>query len=71
MNKNKLQQVGAFLSIPFALAVPPIIGWLIGKWLDKLLHTSPYFMYILLFLGVAAGALECYRIIKEYGNHDE
>lgn len=67
---NKLQQMGAFITIPFVLVIPPLVGWLIGKWLDKKWDTSPYLMYILIFLGVLAGVLECYRIIKEYGNED-
>lgn len=66
--RAKLQQFGAFVTIPFVLAVPPIVGWFIGRWLDKYLHTTPYFMYILLLLGIATGIRECYRIIKKYGN---
>lgn len=67
MQKQKMQ-AGIFITIPFVLAVPPIIGWLIGKWLDKHLHTTPYLKYVLLVLGVIAGARECYRMIKEYGD---
>jgi len=70
MGKNdsrKRQQVGVFMTLPFVLATPPIIGWFIGKWLDKQMHTSPYLKYACLILGVVAGARECYRMIKEYG----
>lgn len=62
------QQLGVFVTIPFVLAVPPIVGWFIGKWLDKKLDTTPYLMYVLLLLGFLAGAWECYRLVKEYGN---
>lgn len=65
---NGLQQIGIFVTIPFVLSVPPIVGWFIGKWLDKKLDTAPYLMYVFIILGFLAGALECYRIIKEFGS---
>jgi ATP synthase protein I len=61
-------QIGVFVILPFVLAVPPILGWFIGKWLDKHLHTSPYLKYVFLILGILAGIRECYRLIKEYGD---
>lgn len=62
------RQIGLFVTIPFVLAVSPIIGWLIGSWLDKKLDTAPYLMYLFLFIGFVAGFRELYRIIKEFGN---
>jgi ATP synthase protein I len=67
LNKNP-QKMGVFISLPFVLAVPPIIGWFIGKWLDGLLHTGPYLKYVCLVLGILSGIRECYRLIKEYGD---
>ena len=64
----KWQQFGAFVTIPFVLALPPIIGWFLGRLLDKYLHTSPYLMYLFLLLGIAAGIKEFIHIIKKYGN---
>ena len=68
MGNNKFQQIGALITIPFVLAIPPVIGWFIGRWLDKKMDTAPYLMYVFIFLGFLAGIRECYRIIKEYGN---
>lgn len=66
-DKSKLlRQVGAYLTIPFVLAVSPVIGWLLGSWLDKHWNTSPYFMYIGIVLGFIAGFRELYRIIKGF-----
>ena len=62
------QQMGVFVTIPFVLAVPPVVGWFIGKWLDKQLDTAPYLMYVLLLCGLLSGAWECYRLVKEYGS---
>jgi ATP synthase protein I len=65
--KNALRQVGIYMTLPFILAVPPIIGYWIGFFLDRTLHTTPYLSYILLILGFFAGIREFYRIIKKYG----
>lgn len=64
------QQIGVFVLIPFTLAIPPIVGWAIGKWLDEYFDTSPYLMYTCLFFGVLGGIRECYRIIKQFGNNE-
>lgn len=65
---NNFQQLTTFIIIPFVLAVPPILGWLIGRWLDKTLGTHHYLTYFLLVCGVVAGARECYRIIKRFSD---
>lgn len=68
--RKKLQMIGIYVTIPFILAVPPVIGWLIGTWLDKFFGTSPLLMYLLIILGFAAGIRELYRVVKNYGNGD-
>lgn len=68
---NKFSQIAALATIPFALALPPLIGWAIGSWLDNHFGTTPYFMYILLILGFAGGVRECYKIIKRFTNNIE
>jgi ATP synthase protein I len=67
---DRTRQAGAFLTIPFVLAVPPILGGLIGRWLDSVFGTSPYLMYGFLLLGVVGGARECYRIIRRFGSSE-
>lgn len=67
-DKERWQQVGVYLTIPFMLAVSPILGWLFGSWLDKKLSTAPYLMYLFVLIGFAAGIREVYRIIKRFGN---
>lgn len=67
--QNRARQIGVYITIPFVLAVPPILGWFIGNWLDQILKTGPYLMYLFLVLGFVAGFRELYRIIKKYGDH--
>ena len=65
--KNKLdlyRQIALYTTIPFILALCPIVGGFIGNKLDKWLDTSPYLMYILGLLGLLGGGLEVYNIIK-------
>lgn len=67
-NRKKLRQIGAFVTIPFVLAIPPVIGWFIGDWLDKKWDTSPYLMIIFLLLGFTAGIREFIRILNRFGD---
>lgn len=69
-NRKRMRVMGIYVTLPFVLAVPPIVGWLIGTWLDKWLKTNPYLMYLFIILGFVAGIREFYRIIKKYGNGD-
>lgn len=62
------QRTAVWMTVPFVLAVPPIIGWYLGRWLDGVAGTTPYLTYLLLLLGFAAGIREFWRLIKEYGN---
>ena len=50
--------------IPAILAVGPLIGFFAGKWLDGLLGTEPYLMYLLIVLGFVAAGKEVYNIVK-------
>lgn len=65
--QNRIRLLGAIMSLPFVLAVPPVIGLYAGKWLDEYFGVV-FFMPALLVLGFVAGVRECYRIIKKYGN---
>lgn len=67
-NFKRVRQLGAFITIPFVLAIPPVLGWLLGSWLDELLSSKPFLMYLMICLGFIAGFKEVYRIIKRFGN---
>lgn len=67
-DRNEIRRIGIFMTVPFVLAIPPIVGWFLGHWLDQMAETTPLLTYLLLLLGFIAGVREFYRIIKKYGN---
>lgn len=58
------RQIGLLSSIPFILALAPIIGYFLGKYLDTKFRTQPWLSLVLLGLGFVAGVRETIRIIK-------
>lgn len=69
-NRKRMQMIAIYATLPFIIGIPPIVGWFIGSWIDKHFDTKPYGMYILLALGVIAGAREFYRIIMKYKDEE-
>jgi len=59
------RQSGLLSTIPFLLAVPPIAGVFIGKWLDERLGTAPAFTIVFVVLGFIAGVREVANVLKK------
>lgn len=59
------RQAGLLSTIPFLMAVPPIAGLLIGRYLDKKFNLQPVFTIVLLLLGFAAGVREVALVIRK------
>lgn len=47
------------------LVVSIFIGFGVGYWLDGKFDTRPVFMLLLTFLGVAAGFINVYKVLKK------
>ena len=58
------RQVGLLSSIPFILALAPIIGFVIGQQIDRHFRTGPWLSIIILILGFVAGVRETIKIVK-------
>jgi F0F1-type ATP synthase assembly protein I len=58
------RQIGLLSSIPFILALAPIVGYFLGKFLDQKFRTQPWLSIILLVLGFVAGVNETIKIVK-------
>ena len=65
--EKKMEMIGTYISLPFVLLVPLMVGYWIGNALDRWLETKPYFLYAFLLFGLVAGAREFYRIVKKFG----
>ena len=62
-----IRQAGLLTTIPVLLAVSPIIGLLIGRWIDRKLDTDPIFSIAFLIIGFVAGARQVVRVVKLAG----
>lgn len=60
-----MRQAGILGTIPFLLAVPPIAGVLIGKWIDGKVGSTPAFTIVFVILGFVAGVREVVRVLKK------
>jgi len=60
-----LRAAGALSTIGLAFVLALVMGFWIGDQLDKWLGTTPLFTIVFFFLGLAAGILNVFRIVKQ------
>jgi ATP synthase protein I len=65
------RQAGLLTTIPFLMAVPPIAGLLIGRYLDNRFSLQPLFTIVFMLLGFAAGVREVRLVLKKANAPDE
>jgi F0F1-type ATP synthase assembly protein I len=59
-----IRRAGFLTTIPALLAISPIIGYYIGRFLDVKLGTEPYLSIVFLILGFVSGAMQVARLIR-------
>jgi ATP synthase protein I len=64
------RQIGILTTIPFLLAVGPILGYYIGEFLDRKLNTAPYLMIVFIIFGFVASGKGVYNLIKKAEKSD-
>jgi ATP synthase protein I len=47
------------------LAASPLVGYYLGRWIDGRLHTEPWFSFVMLAIGFAAGVRETVLILRK------
>ncbi|MCZ6807398.1 MAG: AtpZ/AtpI family protein [Deltaproteobacteria bacterium] len=62
--REQLKQLGSLSTIGLELGLSIVLGYLGGRWLDGKLGTEPWLQWIGLALGLAAGALSLYRVVR-------
>lgn len=60
--RSLIKTIGLVSSMGISMALAIIIGVVIGRQLDKWLGTHPWFFFIFLFFGIAAGFRNIYII---------
>ena len=58
------QLIGQLSTIGLSFVFALVIGFAAGYWLDRTLGTQPWLSFIGFFLGLAAGVLNVYRVLK-------
>ena len=73
-NKNaffaQVKQLGVLTTIPIILLVGPIIGFVLGGWLDRKAQSYPWFTIIFITLGFIASGREVFRLLKQVTRDD-
>jgi ATP synthase protein I len=59
-NKRLIQKLGMISTMGISVAVAIAIGVFAGLWLDDRFGTKPWFFFIFLFFGIAAGFRNVY-----------
>lgn len=59
------RQLGMLTTIPMLLAVAPLVGYYLGRWIDGRLHTEPWFSFVMLGIGFVAGVRETVLILRK------
>jgi len=66
----RARQGGLLSTIPFLMAAPPVIGLLIGRYLDNRFHTNPVLTIVLLIAGFAASVREVASVIRKVNDEN-
>ncbi len=59
--------LGIFGIVGFSIAIPTLLGILLGNYLDKRTDSSVSFTITFLFLGLLVGCVNAWRWVKETG----
>ncbi len=68
---RNLRTVGLLGVIPLMIGVGPLVGYIIGNWLDGKFGTKPWLMVVFIALGFGAAVKETIKIIKEANREPE
>jgi len=64
---NFMKYVGLATELGGILLAPPIVGVLLGRWIDENLGSDPLWTFGLLVLGIFTGLWSMYKHLKGIG----
>ncbi len=56
------------VDLGFRLALPILVGALVGVWLDGTVHSAPLFLFVGVLLGVGVAFYALISVSREFGN---
>jgi len=59
------QSVGMMGTIGWSVAVPTVLGVLLGRWLDGRLDSAHVFMVFFMMVGLVTGCVTAWRMVAE------
>ena len=59
------QSVGMMGTIGWSVAVPTVLGVLLGRWLDGRLDSAHVFMVFFMLVGLVTGCVTAWRMVAE------
>lgn len=62
------KELGPFLNLGLQLAITIVLFCFIGMWIDKHYSTTPIWLIVFSFLGIALGFYNFFRTINKYSN---
>ncbi len=68
---SSLGSLGALSAVGIAFVLAVVFGFLIGYFLDRWLGTSPLFLILFFFIGVAAGIVNVVRTASAVGEDEK
>ncbi len=63
-SRSQYGAVLALATIPFFIGTAPLIGWLIGRWVDSKAGTDLAFQVVGVALGLGAAVRETVRLVR-------
>ena len=71
MRKSQWRQVFDASQVGIQLVVATFVGLGIGWFIDKHLHTFPWFTIIFFFMGIVTGFIDLFRFMKRSENEEK
>ena len=68
---TQVRQLGILTTIPIILLVGPVIGFVIGGWIDRKFHIYPWVTIIFVTLGFVASGREIVQILKQVSKEND
>ena len=65
------RSAGLLLAIPTLLIVSPLVGFFAGSWVDRWLHSAPWFTIVGLILGFVTAGRETWLIYRRSMQEEE